>query len=180
MEVLVEKITAFDLMNECCGTTLGKGATAPDPFRMYKAEHSPIRTQEFRVRMIGIPTFVSVHLVRHKFGVEHFVKSNREDRPGFTGDGGRDHPVNHDMVLNAQALISMARKRLCYHAHEKTQEVMRLIRARVADVDPALAQAMVPDCVYRGNICFELKFCGKRANVHHFMAASMRALEEVQ
>ncbi len=178
MEIYVEKITNFGLMNECCGTTLGKGATAPDPFRMYKAEHSPIRTQEFRVRMLGIPTFVSVHLVRHKFGVEHFVKSNREDRPGYTGNGGRDHPVNHDMVLNAQALISMSRKRLCYHAHEKTREVMQLIRVRMADVDLALARAMVPDCIYRGNTCFELKFCGKRTYVRHFTSVVNWALEE--
>lgn len=161
MEVIVEKVTDYSLMADRCATTMGRTEASPDPYALYTAEHSPIRTQEFLVLMRGIPTFVSTHLVRHKFGVEHFVKSNREDRPGYTGDGGRNHPVDHDMHINAQALISMARKRFCYHAHEETRQVMRLVHEGVRRCDEALARAMKPDCLYRGYVCHELRCCGK-------------------
>ena len=42
--------------------------------KMLKAEHSPIRTLMFTIRLT-IPYFVSTHLVRHKIGVEHYVQS---------------------------------------------------------------------------------------------------------
>lgn len=102
-----------------------------------------------------------MHLVRHKIGVEHFVKSNRDDRGGAGDDlVTRNSPVNHAMLINAQGLINMARKRLCFKAHEKTRKVMEAIRAQVALVDPDLAVYMVPECIYR-NGCHELKSCGQ-------------------
>lgn len=47
--------------------------------RILDAGHSPIRTLMFTVRM-EIPYYVSVHFVRHKVGVEHYVRSQRNDR----------------------------------------------------------------------------------------------------
>lgn len=157
MEIIVEKLTNYALMNECCGVTINRDNVSPDPYAMYKSEHSPIRSQLFKVRMENIPTFVSVHLVRHHVGVDHWVRSNREDRGG-NGKADRDTPVTHLMILNAQALISMARKRLCNKASEETRDVMYAIRDGVSRVDFALASAMVPDCVYRHQ-CHELKPC---------------------
>lgn len=159
MQIIVEKITDGQLMRKACGYTIdAESKMSLD--KIYKCEHSPMRTQIFVVEMRDIPTFVSVHFVRHKIGVEHFVKSNREDRPGYTGDTGRNHPVNHMMFLNAESLITMARKRLCYKAHEQTIVVMNEIKREVAKVDPDLARHMVKNCIYR-NGCNELKPCGR-------------------
>lgn len=158
MKVEVTKITSTDLMDRAASFTVNK-EVHPNPKRMYLSEHSPIRTQMFWVEMTDIPTFVSVHLVRHKFGVEHFVKSNREDRPGHTGDLGRMQPVNHAMFLNAQALIAMARKRLCRKTHAITRDVMKAICVGVAEVDPDLYPCLISECDYRGGVCHEFVPC---------------------
>jgi len=126
--------------------------------RIYQCEHSPIRTQLFWIEMTGIPTFVSVHLVRHKIGVEHFVRSHRDDRGG-TGTEDRNTPVDHAMLINAQALINMARKRLCLKAHVETQRVMAEIATAVFSVDRDLSAFLVRDCFYRHG-CHELTSCG--------------------
>ena len=150
------KITDEALLRLACSFTIAAESKMTLD-RIYKCEHSPMRTQLFTVEMYEIPTFVSVHFVRHKHGVEHFVKSNRDDRGGK--DGGRWEPVNHLMLVNAQALINMARKRFCYQAHSATVLVMAGIREAIELVDPDLARYMVPECEYRGG-CHELRPCG--------------------
>ena len=163
MEIKVTKLTDEALLRKACSYTINAESKAILG-KMYKCEHSPIRTQLFVVEMIDIPTFVSVHLVRHHVGIDHFVKSNREDRPGYSGDSGRLQPVNHMMLVNAQALINLARKRLCFQAHRETVKVMQAIKTEVAKVDQDLANRLVPDCLYR-NGCNELKSCGYFARV---------------
>ena len=159
MKIIVDKVVGEEWMQEACKFTSGGGSTTMTLKRVYGCEHSPMRIQRFMVRMYDIPTFVSVHLVRHSVGVVHFVKSNREDRPGCTGDTGRMHPVNHMMDINAQALINMARKRLCSKAHAETIKVMKEIKAQVMLVDPDLAESMVRECEYRRG-CHEERSCG--------------------
>ena len=157
MNIVVKKITDYNLMNKACGFTTGNYNVSPDPHKMYKAEHSPARTQMFTVEMYGIPTFVSVHFVRHSVWVQHFVRSNREDRGG-NAEANRMTPVDHLMFLNAQALINMARKRLCHKASKETREIMEAIKLGVWEHDAALHDALVADCKYRG-ACYELKPC---------------------
>jgi hypothetical protein len=62
------------------------------------------------------------------------------------------------MIVNAQHLIDMARKRLCYASHKTTVGVFARIRNAVRRVDPDLADYMVPECVARG-YCPELRPC---------------------
>lgn len=158
MRIEVKKLTGEDLMREACSFTSGKPSKISLK-TIYDSEHSPMRTQLFWVAMFDIPTFVSVHLVRHQVGVTHFVKSNREDRGGDK-EADRNTPVNHAMLLNAQSLVNMARKRLCGKASKETQFVMRRIRDAVAVVDPALSWFLVPECEYRKG-CHEIKTCGR-------------------
>ena len=162
MIINVTKITDRALLDEAASFTSGKECGAIPLHKWYDAEHSPIRTQVFFVRMYAIPTFVSVHFVRHKVGVDHFVRSNREDRGGVT-HADRGTPVNHAMFLNAQALIAMARKRLCGKASKETQKVFGLIKQQIELCDPDLALALVPECEYRGR-CTEFKSCGRYKN----------------
>jgi hypothetical protein len=110
--------------------------------------------------MSDLPTFVSVHFVRHKIGVEHFVKTMRDDLyvdPDFVAD--RNTPVNHGMLINLQALIQMCRKRLCYKAHKKAVAAMRKIVKAVLEIDPELRPFLVPECAYRNGYCPELREC---------------------
>lgn len=108
--------------------------------------------------MDDIPSFVSTHFVRHKFGVEHFVRTNRDDRGG-SDSVDRWTPVTHCMLLNAQALINMARKRLCNMSHRETVNVFREILKGVHEADPELFPFLVPECVYR-KMCPEPRGCG--------------------
>lgn len=170
MLIKVDKVVDDFWMREACAFTSGKESNMTLN-KIYSCEHSPVRTQRFMVRMYDIPTFVSVHFVRHDVGLDHFsktdpkddtvhfVKSNREDRNGGNKEVGRWEPVNHMIDCNAQALINMARKRLCSKAHNETIKVMRMIREEVRKVDPDLAKYMVRECEYR-NGCHELKSCG--------------------
>lgn len=157
MQVKVSKVTSPDLMRWACAMTIDSESNMTMD-RIYRNEHSPMRTQMFTVEMLDIPTFVSTHFRTHAQGVTHFVKSLREDRCG-KGDEGRWTPTNHGMFLNAQSLINLSRKRLCYKSHASTISVMWMIRDEVDKVDSRLAKYMVPECIYR-NGCHEDRTCG--------------------
>lgn len=126
------------------------------------AEHSPIRCLQFRIRLENLPYWVSVHLVRHKIGVDHFVTTQRDDRtdkPVIRAAMPQGSPVTHEMLVNAQALIAMSRKRLCFLASTETTLAWKKVRSLVLAIgEPELADLMVPECVYRG-FCPEMSRC---------------------
>ena len=128
--------------------------------KMLEAEHSPIRTLMFTVRM-ELPYWVSVHFCRHKYGVEHYVSSQRNDRQKAydrtTAPQGAT--VTHVMDVNAQELIQMARMRLCGQASVETRMVMAEIRDKVLETNPEFADFLVPKCVMRKG-CNEFVPCG--------------------
>lgn len=163
MDIKIKKLTDIKLARKACEFTIhsDKAESKIRLDKLYQCEHSPIRTQMFWVELKNIPTFVSVHLVRHKIGVEHFVKTMRDEF--IDGDKvNRLTPVNHAMLINAQSLINLSRKRLCYKASKETREVMYAIRNFISFIDKDLSERMVPECEYRGGICNELKPCLKR------------------
>jgi hypothetical protein len=164
MRIYIEKITNVDLMRRACKfTTHGQTDSMMTLDKIYRCEHSPMRTQIFWIEMRGIPSFVSTHFVRHSVGIiGHWVQTMRDDR-GAQTVADRNTPVNHAMLLNAQAIINMARKRLCMKAHPKTRLVFEHIKDHMKIVDPDLARYMVPECEYRGGVCHELRPCGKMA-----------------
>ena len=128
--------------------------------RMLMSEHSPIRLMTFRWKWINLKYWVSVHFVRHKVGIEHYVSTQRTDRTGTDRDGSPQSAlVNHECCANAQTLITISRKRLCKQASPETREAWRLVLAEVAKTEPELAGVCVPECVYRG-FCPEFRPCG--------------------
>jgi hypothetical protein len=157
--IYIDKITDPDLILELSGVTSGKDVKKLTPTAAYRSEHSPIRSQMFKVKMVDIPSYCSVHFRTHSIGVQHFVKSNRMDRGGDP-NAGRMTPVNHTMLINAQGLIDMSKLRLCGKADSNTRMIMQDIRDAMQFIDKPLAKFMVPKCVYRNGICGESPSCG--------------------
>lgn len=162
MQVIVKKHTDIEEAYECMRSTMLREKAIKSTLRdIYSWEHSITRSQIFSVQLIDVPTFVSVHLVRH-VTTQPFVVGHRIDRGG---DGKEDRytPVNHRFICNAESLMHMARRRLCYQSAKETRDTMLQIKEAVRLVDPDLAYFMVPNCVYRGGYCPEPKPCGKYA-----------------
>lgn len=167
MEISITKETNIDLMRKACEATI-RSSSSMTLDKIYKCQHSPIRTQMYWIEMKNIPTFVSNHIVRHKIWVEHYVLSNRDDRGGAGNDNvTRNTLIDHCMWLNAEALITMCRKRLCYQASKETREIFKEIKKQIKEVDPELYKYLVPECQYRNGYCPELKPCGKMKIVNN-------------
>lgn len=193
MKVSVEKITDARIMREACEMTfLGKSNMSLK--KMYACEHSPCRTQIFWICLYDIPLFCSTQLLRHHVGSQPFQLTCRRDRNGGNNhfqekigqvidlinhgrnkeaivilnwleeNADRYTKVNLGIFLNAQALINMAKDRLCSDASAETREIFKAIKAEIEKVDHDLAQFLVPRCIYRGGICNSLKPCGFNQN----------------
>ena len=146
-------------------TTINKDGEGVYPSDSWKktillAEHSPIRKIRFEWKWKNIKSWISVHFVRHKHGIEHWVTTQRTDRTGVNRDeSSQDTSVSHECEANAQALIFISRRRLCAQAAAETRKAWQEVKAEVEKVDPVLASVMVPECIYRG-FCPEFKSCG--------------------
>lgn len=156
------KITNVDLIRDMIETCGGVADSKMTLATAYKRSHSIIRSQLFYLKLEEIPSFVSVHLVRHSnTGQYHYVSSARSDWTGVKDEEtNRSSLVNHVMILNAQHLIDMAKVRLCSKAHIETQGVMNAIKDTVKDIDEDLYNYMQPKCAYMG-YCNEESSCGK-------------------
>ena len=128
--------------------------------RILLAEHSPIRKLIFGWKWIDLPYWVSVHFVRHKYGIEHFVSTQRTDRTGEDRTAKpQDAAVEHECFANAAEIMFISRRRLCSQASPETRSAWKLVVDAIAEKEPELAECCVPDCVYRG-FCPEFKSCG--------------------
>lgn len=138
------------------------GTNEPSPSwkkKMLLAEHSPIRKLIFNWKWKDLKYFVSVHIVRHKFGIEHWVRTQRSDRTGVNRDElPQGALIEHECEANAQAIIFISRKRLCRQASPETREAWQAVVDSLKTVDESLASCCVPECIYRG-WCPEMKSC---------------------
>lgn len=154
----------WEIVKNATMNTIGKKAGKyPDSQwkqKLLLAEHSPIRLIRFHWRWDDLPSWVSIHFVRHKVGVEHFVKSQRTDRTGIDrNELPQGALVSHECEADAQALINISRKRLCNCASPETRVAWQLVKNEVKKVEPELAKCMVRECIYRG-FCPEMFGCG--------------------
>ena len=164
----IDQVTSWQRVLDAARRTVGKKPLNKEPSTLWKrrillAEHSPIRLLEFDFTWEDIRQWVTVHLVRHHEGCEKFVHTQREDRRdlGVPRDELPQGSLNDmDMTCNAQALINISRRRLCYRASPETRAAWKQVKEAVAKIDPEMASAMVPDCIYRGGFCAEPQTCG--------------------
>jgi hypothetical protein len=146
-------------------TTINKEAGDKEPSsnwkrRMLLCEHSPIRQLIFKWKWYDLKRWVSDHYVRHKFGIEHWVKTDRSDRTGINRDElSQSSLTTHECEANAQAIINISKRRLCQQASPETREAWQNFLENIKDICPELYQVCVPDCIYRG-WCYEFKSCG--------------------
>lgn len=161
----IQVIGSWREVVDAARTTVGKEEQGKEPSASWKrrillAEHSPIRHLIVKWKWTDLKYWVSVHIVRHKIGIEHFVSTQRTDRTGVNRDLSRQSAlVTHECVANAQALINISRKRLCNQASAETREAWGAVVDALRAKEPELAAACVPECVYRG-FCPEMNPCG--------------------
>lgn len=159
--------------------TVGK-ESSKEPSSLWKrqillAEHSPIRKLRISAKWIGLKSWISVHFVRHKIGIEHFVSTQRDDRTNIDRNKAtQDSLVDHEFETNAQAVINMSRKRLCFKAHKETRMAWIEFILGFKSEEPELFSSCVPECVYRGH-CFEFQSCGfYKSNEYKLMVEKYR------
>lgn len=146
-----------------CRSTVGKPPLDHEPSTDFKkkiliAEHSPIRDISVKWTWHGIKSWVATHWSRHKF--EKYIKSQRSDRTGIPRDKlPQDAPVDFTGDANVQALIDTMRKRLCRQSSPETRQYAENFKAALHEVEPEIADVLVPQCVYRAG-CAEMKPCG--------------------
>jgi thymidylate synthase ThyX len=127
--------------------------------------HSPLRAIEYRFYIKNIPSWVSVHLVRHHIGCQPYVTSQRPDRTGEEIDRSKEPQgalVNMIWDLNANALIDIAKARLCINASTETRDVVTEMRKKLIEsndmLDTEVGANMVAPCDIYGK-CFEINSC---------------------
>ena len=136
-----------------CRATVGKDELGKEPSEAFKrgiliAEHSPIRALIVRWKWEKIKSWVATHWVRHIWS--SFVQTQRSDRTGVKRDKlPQDAPVNFRGEANAQHLIDTWRKRLCMQAAPETRQYAEDFKEVLYEVEPELADVLVPNCVYR-------------------------------
>jgi len=74
------------------------------------------------------------------------------------------------LYCNALQLITMARKMLCEMQPPRLYETATGIKQAILEIDPALSVRLVPNCMYRGGLCFEKQNCGRfpSASINHY------------
>ena len=157
-------------MKQCTVGTMGKDSntlpTSEFVRRLLVARHSPIRELRFSYVIRDVPYWVSVHLVRHHVGFQAYVQSQRNDRQSDYDrtKARQDKPVTMRVTLNAEALMTLANKRLCMKASPETREVVQRMCRLAEKVLPELKGLLVPMCEYNGGLCHEINGCGRATN----------------
>lgn len=175
VRVEVKKLTNWSEVLDAARFTVNKCDLEKEPSSEFKthiltAEHSPIRSLIFVITLYNVPTWVSQHIARHdKFAGhtmregesdENFVATQRSDRTGVDrSELSQEELVDHRILLNAQDMINISKKRFCNCASPETRFVWQKVKEEIAKIEPELASRMVRECVYRG-FCPEMKPCG--------------------
>ena len=146
--------------------TVGKTAVTPPSsewkHKILEARHSPIRYLTYSFFLEEIPSWVSVHLVRHVHA-QPYVKSQRNDRQDEYDrtKAPQDAPVNMIWDVNAEELMVIANKRLCMQASPETRKVVKEMCVLAQKHTPELEGLLVPMCEYQNGVCHEMKPCGR-------------------
>ena len=149
-------------------------------YKMLISGHSSPRAVEYRVFCEDVPYFVHVHFARHHVGVQFHVKSQRsvelrEDLPQGT-------LIDFFFDANPQALINIARARLCFNADEQAQSLVKKLKCSLVyegdEYDKVLGNLLMKPCSWYRGFCAEVKSCGRVANITQLSEIHYQALEK--
>ena len=171
MQVKITRLTDWRLVADEARNTAWKAPISHEPSSTWKrkillSRHSPIESLMFRIELIDLMYWCSVHLCRHKVGLSHYITSQRPDRSP-TGTSRHSLPqdalVKHDMVLNAQAIIAISKKRLCAKASPETRAAWEAVKQEMYRIgETELADCMMPECGWTNyQFCPEMQPCGR-------------------
>lgn len=155
------------LVKQCTLVTVGlKSSKPPDDEwkkKMLRARHSPIRELRFVFLLEDVPYWVAMHLVRHHIGCQPYVRTQRNDRQTDYDrrKAPQDAPVSMMWSMNAEALMTIANKRLCEQAAPETHDVVQAMCVLAVRDNPEFDEFLVPMCEYHNGICHEFNPCGK-------------------
>lgn len=124
MQVSVKKLTDEDLMREACESTF-IGKSKASLLSLYKAEHSPVRTQLFWITLKNIKLFISTHLIRHHVGSIPFQLTCRDDRKG----------ANPGMVSKCQDIVSRLNEAASYCKASDNESALTAIQTCADDIN---------------------------------------------
>ena len=166
MRIEITRVTSWKEVLNAARFTQRKAPLDKEPSTKFKkniikAEHSPLRCLMFNIDMYDIPYRTSVHFVRHVH-TQPFGSTSRPDIDGSMpprSEQKKDDPVNLRLFLNAEEIINISRKRLCNRAEKETKQVWQQVINALRKIEPELANACVPICIYRG-FCPEFESCG--------------------
>lgn len=166
MKIEITKVTSWkDVLNAARFTQrkelLDKEPSVEFKKNIIKSEHSPLRCLMFNIDFYDIPNYVSVHLVRHVHS-QPFVSTSRPDIDGKQiprEEQKKIDPVNMRLFLNAQEIINISKARLCNKAESETRKIWNEVIFELRKIEPELANACIPNCIYRG-FCPEFESCG--------------------
>lgn len=122
------------------------------------SEHSPIKELKIRWKWCDLPSWVSVHFVRHGLGITQFVSSQRNDMQNLYDrrKAPQDAPVDHRAVANFLEIMHISQKRLCLCASTETRQAWQMFLDAMQPIAPELHSCCVRPCVYRNGICPEV------------------------
>jgi hypothetical protein len=159
MQISYERLVHPDHAARAMAQTRGKAGTKMTPgvwLNLLLSGHSPSRSVVYRFYCTDVPYYVHTHLVRHHVGIQFYVFSQRvfEDR----GSRRQDEPVDFLFDVNAQALMALARARLCSRADNQAQALVGTIKEVLMssedNFDRILGEVLGPDCQTLG-VCRE-------------------------
>lgn len=175
----------LDVKNEC-RNTINKEISTKEPTSDFKkklliSEHSPIRLLEVKWRWGKIKSWISVHFARHWLGWDKWISTQREDRTGVDRDNlPQNTLVNYDGKGNAQALINVARYRLCIgSAHPETRKYMEDLKITLSQYETEISNVLVPNCIYRAG-CSEFTSCGYYEKFKKFCEDNNVCIDTIQ
>lgn len=97
------------------------------------------------------------------------LRATAEAIADLSNEFDRYAPTDLAFIVNAEAIINMAHKRLCNKASKETREVIQGICYEIEHYDADLYKHLVPQCIFRG-VCPEPKSCGY-IKTHGFVEA---------
>lgn len=159
-QILVQKITDRETICTIVKWCWGIKSVASLE-KWYGSKHSPTYTQQFLILVCAEKSVMDQMRTHEKNGCQFFCDSGRPDTGNNESGNSRDSLRRFAIWCNAEHLMKMAEKRLCYNAELPTWEfVMKLRQLIHNNVDPDLATKMQPKCAIYRDGCTEFVSCG--------------------